>query len=234
MIILRKAEDRGFFDHKWLETYHTFSFAGYYDPDYMGFRDLRVINEDKVKPGKGFGTHPHKDMEIISYVMEGALKHADSMGNSSVIKAGEVQRMTAGTGITHSEHNPSEKERVHFFQIWIVPEETGLTPEYEQTRFPDEKKRGKMCLVASQDGRDGSVTINSNSMLYATMLEKGEQIIYPMDQDRHAWVQVARGAIRINGNDLATGDGAAFSHETVLRIRGTSQGECEVLVFDLG
>ena len=234
MVIIRRAEHRGYFDHGWLETYHTFSFADYHDPDYMGFRDLRVINEDKVQPGKGFPAHPHRDMEIISYVMEGSIEHADSMGNSSIIKASEVQRLTAGTGITHSEYNPSEKKPVHFFQIWILPTEEGLTPEYEQARFPDEKKQGIMCLVASGDGRDGSVTINSSSMLYATMLEKGEQIIYPMDQDRHAWVQVARGAIRINGYDLSTGDGAAFSYETVLRLRGTSKDECEVLVFDLG
>jgi redox-sensitive bicupin YhaK (pirin superfamily) len=231
MIRIRKSEDRGHLDHGWLNTYHSFSFAGYYDPQQMGFRELRVINEDRVQPGQGFGTHPHRDMEIISYVLQGALGHKDSMGNGSVIRPGEVQRMSAGTGITHSEFNPSQEEPVHFLQIWIEPAKGGLAPGYEQKFFPDEEKKGKLRQIASADGRDGSVTINQDVNLYAALLEAGEGVVHQLPAGRHAWLQVVRGSVQANGHLLEQGDGAAVSDEYSLQIAGMEQAE--ILLFDL-
>lgn len=231
MINIRKSNHRGHADHGWLNTYHTFSFADYHDPRQMGFRALRVINEDRVQPGEGFPTHPHQNMEIISYVLEGALEHRDSMGNGTVIRPGDVQRMSAGTGITHSEFNHSKDELVHFFQIWILPETNGLKPGYEQRFFPDEEKRGALRLVASPDGRDGSVTIHQDVNLYAVLLEADENVIYHIPENRHAWLQIARGSVLVNGHLLEQGDGAAVSSEDTVIISG--QGRSEVLLFDL-
>ena len=231
MLRIRKATERGHADHGWLNTYHTFSFAGYYDPKHMGFRELRVINEDRVQPKEGFPTHPHRDMEIITYVLEGALEHKDSMGNGSVIRPGEVQRMSAGTGITHSEFNHSGSELVHFLQIWILPDREGVTPGYEQRFFPDEEKRNNLRLIASQDGRNGSVTINQDVNLYAALLEPGQEIVHALPVGRHAWVQVARGSVEINGHHLEQGDGAAVSDENQLIVTGKEKAE--VLLFDL-
>jgi len=231
MLRIRKATERGHADHGWLNTYHTFSFAGYYDQKHMGFRELRVINEDRVQPKEGFPTHPHRDMEIITYVLEGALEHKDSMGNGSVIRPGEVQRMSAGTGITHSEFNHSGSELVHFLQIWILPEKNGITPSYEQTFFPDEEKRKNLRLIASRDGRSGSVTINQDVNLYAALLEHGEEIDHVVPAGRHAWLQVARGSVEINGHHLEQGDGAAVSDENQLIITGKEKAE--VLLFEL-
>lgn len=232
MIQIRKAEERGHADHGWLDTRHTFSFADYYDPDFMGFRTLRVINEDRVRGGQGFGTHPHRDMEIISYVLEGALQHGDNMGNGSFIRPGDVQRMTAGTGVLHSEQNASPTETVHFLQIWIVPERRGLTPGYEQKAFPDAERRGRLRLVASRDGREGSLTVHQDVALYAGLLAPGEQVTHPIPPGRHAWVQVARGELTLNGQPLSAGDGAALADEKALTLNATSNAE--VLVFDLG
>jgi redox-sensitive bicupin YhaK (pirin superfamily) len=231
MLTIRKANERGHADHGWLNTYHTFSFADYYDPEHMGFRDLRVINEDRVQPGEGFPTHPHRDMEIITYVLEGALEHKDSMGNGSIILPGEVQRMSAGTGITHSEFNHSRMELVHFLQIWILPDEGGVQPGYEQKFYPDEEKRGKWRLIASADGRDGSVTVNQDINLYASLLEAGKAIVHKIPQNRHAWLQVARGQAVVNGYKVSPGDGLAVSREDRLTISGDDAAE--ILLFDL-
>lgn len=231
MITIRRSADRGHADHGWLDTHHTFSFAGYYDPRHMGFRNLRVINEDRVKPGVGFPTHPHQNMEIISYVLEGELAHSDSMGNGSVIRPGEVQRMSAGTGITHSEFNNSKTDPLHFFQIWILPEREGITPSYEQKFFPDEEKRGNLRLVASRDGEAGSVTINQDARLYATLLEADGEIVHHLPAGHHAWVQVARGKVLVNGHVLEAGDGAAVSDEDLLRLTGKEKSE--LLLFEL-
>jgi hypothetical protein len=231
MMTIRPAAQRGHADHGWLSSYHTFSFASYHDPAHMGFRSLRVINEDRVQPAQGFGTHPHRDMEIISYVLEGALQHRDSMGTGSTIRPGEVQRMSAGSGVTHSEFNASSSELVHFLQIWLLPRQRGITPSYEQKAFPREEKDGRLRLVASPDGRDGSVTIHSDAALHAGLFDRGQQGELPLARDRHAWVQVARGAARVNGRELAAGDGAALSGEPVVRIEGVAAGE--LLVFDL-
>jgi redox-sensitive bicupin YhaK (pirin superfamily) len=230
MLYHRKAKERGHADHGWLKTYHTFSFADYYDPEQMGFRSLRVINEDRVQPGRGFPTHPHQDMEIITYVLEGALEHKDSMGNGSVIRPGDVQRMSAGTGITHSEFNHSKNELVHFLQIWILPSVRGLTPSYAQKFFPDEEKKGVLRLIASPDGRNGSVTIHQDANLYAALLEKGE-VVTAKPMDRHLWLQVARGKVEANGYLLEQGDGAAVSNEELVHIIGKERAE--VLIFDL-
>lgn len=230
MITIRKSEDRGHVDHGWLDTYHSFSFASYYDPRHTGFRDLRVINEDRVQPGAGFPTHPHRDMEIISYVLEGALEHRDSMGNGSVIRQGEVQRMSAGTGITHSEFNHSKAEGLHFFQIWILPEREGIQPSYEQKHFPDEEKKGRLRLIASRDGSDGSVAIRQEAKLYATLVEPDQEIIHRL-AGSHAWLQVARGKVLVNGHVLLAGDGAALSSEELLRLTGKESSE--VLLFEL-
>jgi redox-sensitive bicupin YhaK (pirin superfamily) len=231
MITIRRSQERGHADHGWLNTYHTFSFAQYYDPRHMGFRNLRVINEDRVKPGVGFPTHPHRDMEIISYVLEGALAHRDNMGTGSVIRPGDVQRMSAGTGITHSEFNQSKSDPLHFFQIWILPEREGMTPGYEQKFFPDEEKRGTLRLIASPDGSDGSVTIHQDAKLYATLLDPGEEIVHSLSPGRYAWVQVARGKVLVNGHLLEAGDGAAVSNEELLRL--TANDASELLLFEL-
>src|SRR6187401_3189838 len=211
MIRVRKASERGHFDHGWLDTYHTFSFSRYYDPRHMGFRALRVINEDRVEPGHGFGTHPHRDMEIISYVLDGALEHKDSMGTSSIIRPGDVQRMSAGTGVTHSEFNASRSEQVHFLQIWILPAAPGGKPGYEQKAFPEAERKGKLRLVASPDGRDGSVTIRQDVALHAGLLRTGETLRHELAPGRHAWVHVARGHVDIGGEQLDAGDAVAVS-----------------------
>lgn len=231
MITIRKAEARGHFDFGWLNTYHTFSFGEYYDPRNMGFRSLRVINEDFVHPGRGFPTHGHRDMEIITYVLEGGLAHKDSMGNGSIIRPGDVQRMSAGTGVRHSEANPSSDESVHLLQIWIMPDTLNIEPSYEQKRFEDEEKRGRLRLVASPDGEEGSVRINQDARLSATLLDTAEEVSYELKPGRHAWVQVARGAIELNGQLLKQGDGASISEERELTIKGTEPAE--VLLFDL-
>jgi len=231
MMTIRKAGERGHFQHGWLDTYHTFSFADYYDPQWMGFRSLRVINEDRVAPGQGFGTHPHRDMEILTYVLEGGLRHRDSMGNGEVIHPGEVQRMTAGTGVAHSEFNDSKSETVHLLQIWILPERKGLTPGYEQKFFADDEKRGRLRLVASPEGGDGSVKIHQDVKLYASLLGAGEEVTHPLAAGRAAWVQVARGSVTLNGQQLAQGDGAAVSDEATLKLAGVKNAE--VLLFDL-
>jgi len=230
MMQVRKAQERGHFNFGWLNTYHTFSFGEYYDPQFMGFRSLRVINEDWVQAGGGFPTHPHRDMEIVTYILEGALEHKDSMGNGSAIRPGEVQRMTAGTGITHSEYNASKSDPVHLLQIWLLPEQRGLTPSYEQKTYPAEEKRGRMRLIASRDGRDGSVTIHQDADVYAALLN-GEEIVFPLRPQRHAWVQVARGTVSVNGRELGPGDAAAVSAEEQVRL-GPGQ-DAEVLLFDL-
>jgi redox-sensitive bicupin YhaK (pirin superfamily) len=231
MINVRRAAERGHGDHGWLDSRHTFSFADYHDPAQMGFRSLRVINEDRVAPGKGFGQHPHRDMEILSYVLEGALQHRDSIGTGSVIRPGDVQRMSAGRGVTHSEFNASVDEPVHFLQIWLVPEQRGIEPSYEQKTFSAAEKRGKLRVVAAPDARDGSVTLHSDAVLRAGLFESDERAEIEIAAGRHAWVQVARGRLRVNGNELAAGDGAAISDETRIRIEGVEAAE--VLVFDL-
>lgn len=231
MIAVRNAEERGHLDFGWLDTRHSFSFGNYYDPSHMGFRHLRVINEDRVQAAKGFDTHPHRDMEIITYVLEGALEHRDSMGNGSVIRPGEVQRMTAGTGITHSEYNHSKSDSVHLLQIWILPQLSGLAPGYEQKAFPEDERRGRLRLVASQDGREGSVTVHQDVALYATLLSAGDDVSHPLAEGRHAWVQVAKGSVTVNGEPLKGGDGAAISGESHVELH--AEGDAEVLLFDL-
>jgi redox-sensitive bicupin YhaK (pirin superfamily) len=231
MITVRRREERGHFNFGWLDTYHTFSFADYYDPQYMGFRSLRVINEDRVHPGRGFPTHPHRDMEIITYILEGALEHKDSMGTGSVIRPGEVQRMSAGTGVTHSEHNHSRDESVHLLQIWLMPERGGLKPSYEQKMFQTDEKLGALRLIASPDGEQDSVTVHQDVKLYAALLEAGQEVTHRLMPSRHAWAQVARGEVTINGQLLRQGDGAAISGETDLTISGKEPSE--VLLFDL-
>ena len=228
---VRRAGERGKADHGWLLSFHTFSFADYYDPDHMGFRALRVLNEDRVQAGQGFGTHSHRDMEIISYVLEGALQHKDSMGTTSIIRPGEVQRMSAGTGVMHSEFNASQSELVHFLQIWILPARPGGRPGYEQKAFSEEERKGKLRLVASPDGREGSVTIQQDVALYAGLLGAGDTVSHPLAPDRHAWVHVARGQVEIAGERLAAGDAIAVSDARGLEIAG--RDAAEVLVFDL-
>jgi redox-sensitive bicupin YhaK (pirin superfamily) len=230
-IQIRRANERGGGDHGWLKTSHSFSFADYYDPQHMGFRVLRVINEDFVEPGRGFGTHPHNDMEIVTYVLDGELMHKDSMGNGSVIRPGEVQRMSAGTGVTHSEANPSKTQPVHLLQIWIMPDRPGHKPSYEQKMFPPEERRGKLRVVASPDGRDGSVSLNQNATLESALLQPGEKVEHKFDKGRFGWVQVARGEVEIDGKKLVAGDGAAIKGEGSLPIKGVA--DSEVLVFDL-
>jgi redox-sensitive bicupin YhaK (pirin superfamily) len=232
MLQIRRAEERGHAEHGWLSSRHTFSFADYYDPKHMGFGPLRVVNEDRVQPGKGFGTHSHRDMDIISYVLEGALEHKDSLGTGSVIRPGDVQRMSAGTGVRHSEFNHSSAELVHFLQIWIIPQHQGAAPSYEEKTFSDQEKRGRLRLIGSPDGRDGSVTIDQDVMLFAALLEDGEEVVHALRQGRGAWLQVARGSVTLNEQPLDSGDGAAVSGEDRLTIRGTSNAE--VLLFDMG
>jgi redox-sensitive bicupin YhaK (pirin superfamily) len=231
MMTTRLARERGHADHGWLNSYHTFSFADYYDAAQMGFRSLRVINEDRVQPGQGFGKHPHRDMEIISYVLEGALEHRDSMGTAGVIRPGDVQRMSAGTGVTHSEQNASKVEPVHFLQIWLLPDKRGVAPGYEQKMFSDQEKRGRLRVVASPDGHEGSLKIQSDTRLYAGLFDKGQSGELPLARGRHAWVQVARGKVRINGAELEAGDGVSFSDEPLVKIEGVERAE--VVVFDL-
>src|SRR5436190_166245 len=231
MLKLRRASARGHADHGWLDSFHTFSFADYHDPAHMGFRALRVINDDTVAPGRGFGSHPHRDMEILSYVLDGALAHRDSMGTGSVIRPGDVQRMSAGTGVIHSELNPSRTEPVHFLQIWLIPSQRGLAPGYEQKTFPAEERAGRLRLVASPDGSDGSITVHTDVEVYAGVLGAGQAAELPLAPGRHAWIHVARGAARVNGHDLRAGDGLALSDELRVQIEGLDRGE--ILVFDL-
>jgi redox-sensitive bicupin YhaK (pirin superfamily) len=232
MLQIRKSDDRGLADHGWLVSRHTFSFADYHDPGHMGFGPLRVINEDRVRPGQGFGTHGHRDMEIISYVLEGALQHRDSIGTGSVIRPGDVQIMSAGTGILHSEFNPSKSEPVHFLQIWIEPDREGIAPRYDQKTFPDSEKRRRWLLVGSSDGRDGSIVIHQDVDLYAAILDDRDHVRHPLRDGRRAWLQVARGAIGANGMRLDAGDGAALEGETALDVTGLAES-AEILLFDL-
>jgi redox-sensitive bicupin YhaK (pirin superfamily) len=231
MITVRRSQERGGGDYGWLNTKHTFSFSDYWDPRWMGFRSLRVINEDYVAPSSGFPTHPHSDMEIITYVLEGKLEHKDSLGTGSVILPGDGQRMTAGRGIRHSESNPSKTEQVHLYQIWILPEKKGLEPSYEQKSFPTEEKQGQLRLIASPDTKDGSVKINQDARLYVTLLKPGEEVTHTLGQNRHGWLQVAKGGVELNGQKLEQGDGAAIGDEQKLAIKGTR--DSEVLLFDL-
>jgi quercetin 2,3-dioxygenase len=248
MITIRPHDERGKTKFDWLDSSHTFSFADYRDPEHMGFRSLRVINDDYVEPGKGFGTHSHRDMEIVTLVLEGALEHKDSTGTSSVIRPGDVQRMSAGTGITHSEWNHSKNEEVHFLQIWILPEKAGLRPGYEQKSVPEESRRGRLVRLASRDGKDGSVVIHQDAALYGTRLDPGQSVTHRPSPGRHVWVHVARGAVTLNGRSLLAGDGASASDEARLTIEGTAPPKtsavgrsaeaaaypyADVLIFDL-
>jgi quercetin 2,3-dioxygenase len=231
MIQIRQSKERGGADHGWLKSQHTFSFSDYWDPKWTSFRSLRVINEDWVAPNTGFPTHPHRDMEIITYVLDGKLEHKDSLGTGSVILPGDGQRMTAGSGIRHSEFNPSTTEKVHLLQIWITPEKEGLQPSYEQKSFPEEEKRGRLRLLASRDAKDGSVKINQDAKLYVSLLKPGEEVAHEFGAKRHGWLQVARGAVELNGKKLNEGDGAAISEEKKIAIKGAQ--DAEVLLFDL-
>lgn len=231
MIKLRRSEERGHINLGWLESYHTFSFARYRDPTQMGFRELRVINQDRVQPGNGFPMHTHQDMEIVSYVLEGSLEHQDSTGARSVIGPGEVQVMTAGTGIAHSEYNPSPTESVHFLQIWIVPDQDGLAPRFGHRAFSPEERQGKLCPLVSPDGRDGTLTIHQDASIYTSLLDAGQQVSYPVAPGRHLWVHVAQGSALLNEQLLADGDGAAVSDEETIVLAG--QSPAEVVLFDL-
>lgn len=231
MTTLRPSNARGHANHGWLDSYHTFSFANYYDPEHMGVSNLRVINDDTVMPGQGFGTHGHQDMEIVSYVLDGALEHKDSMGNGSVIRPGDIQRMSAGTGVRHSEYNPSPTEPVHFLQIWLVPNRTGVQPGYEQKHFPLADRRGRLVLLVSPDGRDGSLSAHQDGLLYGTLLEAGESVEHPLAAGRRAYVHVARGQLAVNGTPLGSGDGATLDDVDHVHLEGL--GHAEVLLFDL-
>jgi quercetin 2,3-dioxygenase len=231
MIQVRKAAERGHFDHGWLDTYHTFSFSDYYDPAHQGFRSLRVINDDRVAPGQGFGMHGHRDMEIVTYVLDGALAHKDSMGNGSILQAGELQRMTAGTGVRHSEFNPSDTQWVHLYQIWLLPQRKGLEPSYEQLAVGEVDRRGRFRLVASPDGVDGSLTIHQDARLYLASLSPGEGVAHEIEPGRATWLQVLRGSVSVLGHDLVLGDGVAVADENAISIQGTVPSE--VLLFDL-
>ena len=235
MITLRPAAERGHAEHGWLDSYHSFSFAEYHDPRHMGFGPLRVINEDRVKPGMGFGTHGHRDMEIISYVLEGSLSHKDSIGTGSTIVPGDVQRMSAGRGVMHSEFNPSPSEGVHFLQIWIEPDVRGIAPSYEQANVPDEAKRGRLALIAAPAGAGGAVAIHQDARLYATLLGDGERVEHPLAQGRRAYVHVVRGAATVNGVEVTAGDAVKVEKETSVAIaqRGGAMLTAELLVFDL-
>lgn len=231
---IRRADERGFADHGWLKSFHTFSFADYYAPAHMGFRALRVINEDRVQGGKGFGTHPHRDMEIISYVLSGALQHKDSMGTGSIIRPGDVQRMSAGTGVTHSEFNASPSELVHFLQIWILPDQRGHAPSYEQKHFTEADRQNQLRLVASPDGRDGSLTIHQDASLFAGLLESGKVVAHDLKAGRSAWLHVARGKVVVEGTPLGAGDAGAFESDgSDSKISVTASEPSEVLLFDL-
>jgi redox-sensitive bicupin YhaK (pirin superfamily) len=231
VITLRKSDDRGHANHGWLDSFHTFSFAGYYDPREMGFGSLRVINEDRVQAGMGFGTHPHRDMEIISYVLEGELEHKDSMGTGSVIRPGDVQRMSAGTGVTHSEYNPSKSNPVHFLQIWIEPSQAGVKPSYEQIRIETDEKKGRLRLVASPNAAEGSVQINQNAWVYASVLDGSDAVTHVLPAGHKAYLHVARGSVEINGQKLGVGDGAKIAGEPELRLANGKAAE--VLLFDM-
>jgi len=233
MITVRRAGDRGHFDHGWLDTSHTFSFADYHDPGHMGFRSLRVINEDRVQPGQGFGTHGHRDMEILSYVLDGALAHRDTSGGDGVLRPGEVQRMSAGTGVRHSEFNDSTAAPVHFLQIWIIPDREGHAPSYQQRAYPEAERRGALRLVASPDGAAGSTTLHADVRVYASLLGEGEAVTHALEKGRHAWVQVARGEVTVNGTALRAGDGAALSGQPEVALRGGGPGVADLLLFDL-
>ena len=232
MIDIRHADERGSVNLGWLDSKHSFSFGHYVDPDHMGFGPLRVINEDRVQPGDGFPTHGHENMEIISYVLDGALEHKDSIGTGSVIRPGDVQRMSAGTGIRHSEYNPSTEHPAHFLQIWIVPDETGIEPGYEQKAFAPADRQGVLKLVAARDGRDGALTLHQDVDLYSSLLKDGDDVSLALRDGRRAWVQVARGSVQVNGEALEAGDGVALSNETALRV--TAKSDTEVLIFDMG
>jgi redox-sensitive bicupin YhaK (pirin superfamily) len=232
MITIRRAEDRGHANHGWLNTYHTFSFASYRDANHVHFRALRVMNEDWVAPGQGFGTHPHDNMEIVTYVLEGALEHRDSMGNGEVLRPGEFQRMSAGTGITHSEFNPSREEPVHLYQIWLFPNKRGIEPSYEQKSFDAAERRNRLRLVASSDAADGSLTINQDARIFLATIDDGAQVHHDLVESRHAWLQVLRGTVLLNEKALKAGDGAALSDERRLTIQACN-AEAEVMLFDL-
>jgi len=231
MIDIRRSAERGGGDFGWLKTQHSFSFDTYHDPRFMGFRSLRVINEDWVQAGHGFPLHPHRDMEIITYVLDGAIEHQDSMGNGSIIRPGDGQRMSAGTGVRHSEANASKTEAAHLLQIWILPDRRGHEPGYEQKAFPEAEKRGKLRLIASPDGSDGSVTIHQDARLYVSLLQPGQEVKHELGKGRYAWLQVARGAVELNGKSLTQGDGAAISDEQQLIVKATK--DAEILLFDL-
>src|ERR1700745_2570254 len=231
MVTVRRGEERGGGNYGWLDTKHTFSFSDYWDPRWVGFRSLRVMNEDYVAPASGFPTHPHADMEIITYVLEGKLEHKDSLGTGSLILPGDGQRMTAGRGIRHSEYNPSKTDQVHLYQIWILPAKKGLEPSYEQKTFPAEEKQGKLRLIASHDAADGSVKINQDAQLYVSLLKSGEEVTHAFANNRYGWLQVAKGSVELNGKTLEQGEGAAISDELKVTIKGTE--DSEVLLFDL-
>lgn len=231
MLQLRRHDARGHADHGWLVSYHTFSFASYRDPDHMGFRSLRVMNEDRVAAGKGFGEHAHDNMEIVTYVLAGALEHKDSLGNGEVLRPGEFQRISAGTGITHSEFNPSQNEPTHFYQIWLLPKERGIQPSYEQKQFEDSEFKNSLRVVASPDGRDGSLTINQDASIYLAKLQTGESLNPEIQAGRHQWLQLLRGSITLNGEPLTAGDGAAISDESSMSLNATM--DSELMLFDL-
>jgi len=231
MITVRKSEDRGHANHGWLDSFHTFSFADYHDKKWMGFRDLRVINQDKVMPGEGFDTHGHRDMEIVTYVYEGALEHKDSMGTGSVLRVGDVQRMSAGTGVTHSEFNHSKDEELQLLQIWILPKKEGIKPGYEEKNFKAEVKKNNLKIIVSPDGKEGSLKMNQDASIYATLLDEGKALIYNIESGRGAWVQVVKGTIELNGQSLSSGDGAAIENEKTLNF--LAKKSAEVLLFDL-
>ncbi len=231
MIAIRRAEDRGHADLGWLDTYHTFSFSTYHDPRHTRFRSLRVINEDRIAPGQGFGTHPHHDMEIVTYVLQGALEHRDSMGNGEVLRAGEFQRMSAGTGITHSEFNPSSVEPVHLYQIWLFPERKGIEPSYEQKRFPAIERQNRFQLVASPDAANGSLRIHQDARIFLADLSAGHRLTHPLTSGRHAWVQVLRGSVLLNDHALQTSDGVAIRDEEIIEIE--TDRAAEIMLFDL-
>ena len=231
MITIRKAAERGGADYGWLQTAYTFSFNTYYDPEHMGFRSLRVINEDVVQPSQGFGKHGHRDMEIVTYVISGELEHRDSMDNVGVLKAGELQRMSAGKGVMHSEYNASAKEPVHLYQIWLLPERPGIEPSYEQKPFPEAERRGAWRVVVSPDGRDGSLRIHQDASIHLASLDAGAELSRTLDVDRHAWLQVLKGSVELDGRPLEAGDGVAVSQESAISIR--AQSPAEVMLFDL-
>ena len=233
MVTVRYSEDRGVAQLDWLKSHHSFSFADYYDPKFMGFGDLRVINEDTIAPSRGFDTHGHRDMEIISYVLDGELEHRDTLGNHMTIGAGEVQRMSAGTGVMHSEYNASDEKPAHFFQIWVIPERQGIEPGYEQRLFADDDKRGQLRLIVSPDGRDGSLKIHQDASLYASILSDGDSVTHALADDRKVWVQVARGSVTVNGEPLGAGDGAAVSDAGEVEISASGPDDAEFVLFDL-